>query len=146
MMNRENLHLLINEEIYRIEEKNSENNTPSAPIIKPKVTESIATPTMEEESVPIAIFHESKEKMDLELLHKIISACNLQAGNYKIVDTGFNKALRFKKALVFTPRAKAFYTSIPYQGGAILCSKPLEELAKSKEEKGKLWTALKAYF
>ncbi|MEO1255595.1 MAG: hypothetical protein AAFY41_12060, partial [Bacteroidota bacterium] len=63
----------------------------------------------------------------------------------KIFANGFDQSVKFKKALVFVPEAKAFYTPIPYKGSEFLCSKPLTELIKDQNEKAKLWGALQKF-
>jgi len=165
MMDRDHLHLLINEEIYVISDDKAENqetedvskttveeistvsesapepltkNIPSTPEVpKTEVAETV---------IPVAVFHESSESHELELLQKIIDACNLETGSYEVFANGFSKEVKFKKALVFVDASKSFYQPIPYQGSQILCSKPLSEITTNQQEKVKLWNALKVFF
>jgi len=95
--------------------------------------------------LPFAVFHTSHDPAENELLHKIIDACKIPESDYKIFSNGFDQAVKFKKALVFVPEAKAFYTPIPYKGSEFLCSKPLSVLAADVNEKAKLWGALQKF-
>ena len=156
MMDRDHLHLLINEEIYLINQDEVEGAPePSAPPME-AVDTVVAEPAKEEESaepapvsekvLPVAIFHESTKESELELLNKIIDACKLDSGSFEVFANGFNKAVKFEKALVFVERAKKFYASVPYKGGEILCARPLSVIIHDQQEKAKLWGALKSYF
>ena len=95
--------------------------------------------------LPFAVFHSSHDPAENELLHKIIDACKIPKSDYKIFSNGFDQSVKFKKALVFVPEAKAFYTPIPYKGSEFLCSKPLSMLAADVKEKAKLWGALQKF-
>lgn len=95
--------------------------------------------------LPFAVFHTSHDPAENELLHKIIDACKIPESDYKIFSNGFDQAVKFKKALVFVPEAKAFYTPIPYKGSEFLCSRPLAVLAADVNEKAKLWGALQKF-
>ncbi|MEQ9467177.1 MAG: hypothetical protein RLN88_07160 [Ekhidna sp.] len=99
----------------------------------------------EPEELPFAVFHDSTNEAEIELLHKIIAACKIPDDQYNIFSHGFDQAVKFKKALVFVLEAKAFYTPIPYKGSEFLCSKPLSLLASDKNEKAKLWGALQKF-
>lgn len=99
----------------------------------------------EPEELPFAVFHDSSNEAEIELLHKIISACKIPDDQYKIFSHGFDQAVKFKKALVFVPEAKGFYTPIPYKGSEFLCSKPLSLLSSDQNEKAKLWGALQKF-
>ena len=103
------------------------------------------TEVEEPEELPFAVFHSSSDEAEIDLLHKIIDACKIPGDQYKIFSNGFDQEVKFKKALVFVPEAKAFYTPIPYKGSEFLCSKPLADLAKDKNEKVKLWGALQKF-
>lgn len=95
--------------------------------------------------IPFAVFHSSNNASDIELLHKIIEACKLPEDQYKIFGGGFDQSVHFKKALVFVPEAKAFYTPIPYKNSEFLCSKPLDQISGDVQEKAKLWGALQKF-
>ncbi len=95
--------------------------------------------------LPFAVFHSSNNASDIELLHKIIDACKLPEDQYKIFGGGFDQSVHFKKALVFVPEAKAFYTPIPYKNSVFLCSKPLDQISGDVQEKAKLWAALQKF-
>lgn len=95
--------------------------------------------------IPFAVFHNSHDASDIELLHKIIDACKLPHDQYKIFGGGFDQTVHFKKALVFVPEAKAFYTPIPYKNSMFLCSKPLDQISGDVQEKAKLWGALQKF-
>ena len=101
--------------------------------------------TIADQEFPLSVFHSSSEKDEKELLGKIISACKVPEDQYSIFSNGFDQAVKFKKALVFVPEAKAFYTPIPYKGSYFLCSKPLSHLMSDQSEKAKLWTALQKF-
>ena len=186
-MEKEHLHLLIHEEIYRLPEdqvfsvEELDEQTASTDVAK-GVQESIqvaepvskleeteakqAKPETKEKPkeehhqesphiphhdlpdakpLPFAVFHTSHDPVENELLHKIIDACKIPEGDYKIFSNGFDQSVKFKKALVFVPEAKAFYTPIPYKGSEFLCSKPLSILAADVNEKAKLWRALQKF-
>ena len=169
-MDQNHLHLLIDEEIYiigkdaesteeKVETSPGENLAVAEPEEEQSPPEEVKrghieeTPTIpetpiepeKEKVIPVAIFHESSSESEIELLKKIIEACKLTPDQYEVFANGFNKEVKFQKALVFVAKAKTFYTSIPYQGSQILCSKPLNEIASNQQEKVKLWGALKEY-
>lgn len=192
-MEKQHLHLLINEEIYRIggdevaettiegtiqkeeiveeevdktrnndvdatsqvselepesiKEEAKQSETPEIP--KP-TKESPKIPEMKTQEevvteIPLAIFHDSTNPAEMELLQKIIDACKVPSDDYVIFKNGFDQSVKFKKGLVFVPKAKAFYTPIPYKNSHFLCSKPLSDLANDQQEKGKLWVALQRF-
>lgn len=95
--------------------------------------------------IPFAVFHSSNDASDIDLLHKIIDACKVPQDQYKIFGGGFDQSIHFKKALVFVPEAKAFYTPIPYKNSEFLCSKPLHHISGDNQEKAKLWGALQKF-
>jgi hypothetical protein len=185
-MEKEHLHLLIHEEIYRLPEdevslESTENQDAEevnekekevAQVSEPEpasiaegkeeaVVEKVSDSEKEEhhqdsphiphhdlpdsKPLPFAVFHTSHDPAENELLHKIIDACKIPESDYKIFSNGFDQAVKFKKALVFVPDAKAFYTPIPYKGSEFLCSKPLSMLAADVNEKAKLWGALQKF-
>lgn len=158
-MKSEDLHLLINEEIYIIDKKEKVSSAEEkeyviehAPEIEVNHSQLDKTPSIpviksEEEIsfVPVAFFHESSNENDLVLLQKIIEACKLHSDQYQVFANGFNKEVKFEKALVFVATAKKFYDPIPFEGGQILCSRPLNEIANNQSEKVKLWGALKGF-
>ncbi|WP_425392403.1 hypothetical protein [Ekhidna sp.] len=183
-MEKENLHLLIHEEIYRLPEDeiiNEEESTEKLkdeqessavaepepePVAKqvesteeqPAVLKDVSEEEHHQDSphiphhdlpdakpLPFAVFHTSHDPAENKLLHKIIDACKIPESDYKIFSNGFDQAVKFKKALVFVPEAKAFYTPIPYKGSEFLCSKPLSVLAANKNEKANLWGALQKF-
>ena len=165
MMNREDLHLLINEDIYLIQDDIkgdqiiAETNHPTENQKEevhgpPSEVQGVVEPAtmvpekvqVDERTIPVAIFHESSDDSELELLQKIISACKLNPDSYQVFANGFNKEVKFHKALIFVASSKSFYTAIPYQGSQLLCSKPLKEIAENQQEKVKLWGALKTFF
>ncbi|MEO9481894.1 MAG: hypothetical protein ABJG47_00520 [Ekhidna sp.] len=121
---------------------------PIQPVEKEQEPESPKIPSNEVEEpseIPFAVFHSSTNASDIELLHKIILACKLPEDQYKIFSGGFDQSVQFKKALVFVPEAKAFYTPIPYKESEFLCSKPLHQISGDVQEKGKLWEALQKF-
>lgn len=163
-MDPEQLHLLINEDIYIIEENGEEpeastnvdqmEKMPEEPVSDPIAEKTIETPRVipnedlvkpMAKTIPLAVFHESKSEEDKELLQKIIEACKLAQGSYEVFENGFNKEIMFRKALVFVEKSKAFYEPIPYQKSEILCARPLGIIAANQEEKAKLWSALKQF-
>lgn len=186
-MEKEHLHLLIHEEIFRLPEDEGiadkveleetastdvaeevqESNQVAEPVSKLEETETKQTKPETKEKpkeehhqesphiphhdlpdakpLPFAVFHTSHDPVENELLHKIIDACKIPEGDYKIFSNGFDQTVKFKKALVFVPEAKAFYTPIPYKGSEFLCSKPLSVLAADVNEKAKLWGALQKF-
>ena len=99
----------------------------------------------EPEEIPFVVFHDSTDPTDQELLQKIIDACKLPQDQYKVFGAGFDQSVQFRKALVFVPEAKVFYTPVPYKDSEFLCSKPLTDLAKDQNEKAKLWGALQKF-
>jgi len=159
-MEKEHLHLLIHEEIYQLpEDQTSQKDyTETAePSIVAKPEPEAVTTIQEDVSIQengaedhskeiaFAVFHDSVNEGEIVLLHKIIAACNIPDEHYQIFNTGFDQTVKFKKALVFVPEAKAFYTPIPYKNSEFLCSKPLSQLASDQNEKAKLWGALQKF-
>lgn len=104
-----------------------------------------AAAKIEERIIPFAVFHEASEPSEVALLQKIIAACKLENDHYQVFANGFNKEVKFHKALVFIPEAKAFYIPIPYKDSQFLCSKPLSLIANDVQEKAKLWGALQQF-
>ena len=158
MMDKEHLHLLINEKIYLIDEEERrtisqedtkiEHQTDSSQTFSEKpedVHPEARDENPNERVVPLAIFHESSSEPDLELLQKIIEACKLEKDSYTVFGNGFNKTSKFRKALVFVAKATIFYEPIPYEESQILCAKPLSQISSDQQEKKKLWQALQKF-
>ncbi|MDE0471607.1 MAG: hypothetical protein OXH57_06670 [Ekhidna sp.] len=158
MMDKKHLHLLINEKIYLINEGERrivfQEDTKIEPQTDPSQTSSeepenshseAEDENLNERTVPLAIFHESSSESDLELLQKIIEACKLEKDSYTVFGNGFNKTLKFRKALVFVAKSTVFYEPIPYQESRILFAKPLGQISNDQQEKKKLWRALQAF-
>jgi len=168
MMDPEHLHLFINEEIYVLSDKsapekendkNEDTKVKEEPVVVEVKEEEISKDHQEEtpsipdvqvdvqthDKISLAIFHEATNPSEVELLQKIIEACNLEKSKYQVFANGFNKEVTFNKALVFVSKAKAFYEPIPYQESQILCSKPLSVLSNDPQEKAKLWGALQKF-
>ncbi|MEM0938385.1 MAG: DNA polymerase III subunit psi [Bacteroidota bacterium] len=169
MMDKEYLYLLIHENIYLVDEskselipkeqKGEEQKSPlktiksvsdEVKVAKDNAYELADIPEEKQKRpggqvVSIAIFHESSDRSDLELLQKIIEACKLSNDQYQVFANGFNKEVSFEKALVFVSKAKIFYQVIPYQNSHILCSKPLNQIAGNPQEKAMLWKALQGF-
>ncbi|MEM6735431.1 MAG: DNA polymerase III subunit psi [Bacteroidota bacterium] len=165
MMDKEYLYLLIHEDIYLVDETKPEliPEEQKSPLKKPievvpdevKVAKDNAYELAdipeekqkrpEGQVVSFAVFHESSDRSDLELLQKIIEACKLSNDQYQVFANGFNKEVKFEKALVFISKAKTFYEVTPYQNSRILCSKPLNQIAGNPQEKAMLWKALQRF-
>ena len=171
MMDQEHLHLLINEEIYRIQdepvlrEEEKEEILEDSPSVRepetikmdqselehehheetPHIPEVKTLSKEKEHVIPFVVFHESSDPAEIDLLHKIIAACNLDQGQYQVFANGFNKEVKFEKALVFVTTAKAYYTPVPYKDSQFLCSQPLQVLVNDQQEKAKLWAALRTF-
>ena len=131
-----------NVETVEINESNKVQDSEEKGAESPKIPKQELDPVTE---IPFAVFHSSNNESDIELLNKIIAACKLPADQYKIFDGGFDQSISFKKALVFVPEAKAFYSPIPYKKSEFLCSKPLDQISGDVQEKAKLWTALQKF-
>ena len=182
-MEKEYLHLLINEEIYRISDQSEYKGLVNEPqnqlayeqetVQSNEVAELVAdqennsrkeeqephkankehhdTPEIpnitvgEIEELDFAVFHSSKEKAELDLIHKIIDACKLAEGTYKIFGDGFDESVQFKKALVFVNTGKKYYEPIQHKMGSFLCSRPASVLMNDQNQKIELWNALKAF-
>ncbi|MEQ9404390.1 MAG: hypothetical protein RIM99_12430 [Cyclobacteriaceae bacterium] len=157
MMEKEHLHLLIDEEIYLIQENAGngsliesdhavESSRPEAvgsqSPVKQDATE-IKTPDAPSapEKISVAFIHNSDNPEELELLNKIIGACNLDPSTYKILKQG--EEISFSKGVIFTDSSDSYYQSKIQGEATILNSKPLHVLINSKEDKVQLWAALK---
>ncbi len=137
-MNSENLHLFFNEELY---------------IIKKPVEESGSTPTVLEkkedlperkEKIRIVFIHHTTKQEELDLLNKIVAACKIAREDYRLI-TEKSMEISAAKAIVFTESSSNYYTPFSTQGSEELHSKPLHVLMNSKEDKAKLWGALKTF-
>ena len=141
-MKNEHLHLLINEEIYLVDSRQS--TVDSSP---DKVIEGAKQEAEDVESIPeikIAFIHNSEKPEELELLNNIIAACKLNAQDFKVLREG--EPIRYEKAVIFTTSSKSYYERSKTSEGELLHSRTLAELNSSKEEKGKLWSALQGIF
>lgn len=102
------------------------------------------TPSMEViEKVQIAFIHDSNKAEELALLDKIVAACKLEASIFKILRHG--EKIEYEKGILFTESTSSFYQATESGHTQILYSRPLHVLMSSKEEKGKLWNALKEF-
>lgn len=126
-MQKEDLHLLINEEIYVIGEAQHKQGSSS----------SVDNTNI----VPVAFIHNTDDREELELLSKIIAACNLSSKDYKIFKEGEDEP--FEKGIIFTESADIYYQVTTGPIGQVINSKPLSILKDSKDEKTKLWEVLK---
>ncbi len=161
-MKKEHLHLLIHEEIYQVPEKETTHYQQEVketllvsepePMVEQEEEkqreEPTKTPMQEGEASkkwPLAIFYQTSNPAEIDLLHKIIVACELSSENYQVSSNGFDPSIHFNKAVVFSPTATAYYIPIPYKDSQFLCSKPLADLIKDQQEKTKLWNALRKF-
>ena len=161
MIDKEHLHLLINEEIYLIDSSQSKVESEKSEVegveekverIEEKVESEKSKVERSEvkvengegkEKVNVAFVSNSNNGAEMELLQKIIGACNLEEGDYKISQS--DEPATYEKAVIFTEKASIFYQPTVENDSIVLYSKPLNELMHSKEEKGKLWGALKTF-
>lgn len=120
MIETEHLHLLIDEEVYLIPEKQESEG----------VTQT-----------PFAFFHTSKSKEELELLMKIIGACNLD--KFDVFDHQELERVKFSKAIVFTSDSDYYYQVQGTETASIIYARSLSVLLESVDDKAKLWKALK---
>ncbi len=157
-MKNEHLHLLIDEEIYlvkslvskpqatsdELQEKelkvDSQQSTADSDTKDPSI-EAIENHSIEK--VKFAFIHNTDSQEELELLNNIISACKLEPADLKIIKEG--EEIYYKNAVIFTNEAAQFYSVSEVDEAQVLHSKPLNTLLNSKEEKGKLWSALQEF-
>ncbi|MEM6643596.1 MAG: DNA polymerase III subunit psi [Bacteroidota bacterium] len=148
-MERDNLHLLLNEELYLIDK-----TTHNTKITDPKdVRISVANQAKnigeeygeDQKIIGLAIFHESNKKEELQLLEKIIAACKLKKEQYQVFSTGLDTSIKFEKALVFATSSETHYQPFEDNGQQKLYAAPLSEIMNNRSEKAKLWDALQVY-
>lgn len=133
-MENENLHLLINEEIYVLKSQATSDKAAS---------DKVQAIDKAVEKVDTVFVHQSEQAEELELLEKIIGACKLDASSYKIAKSV--DGIQFSRSVVFTEKAETFYAPTDNDDSQILYSKPLATLLSSKDEKAKLWSALQEF-
>lgn len=131
-MRPEDLHLLIHEEIYIIDQKHVE-----------KAIESNIKPPSSID-IPILFIHNTNVKEELDLLSKIIDACKLDAKLFRSIPTE-DEGVKAEKKIIFSDSEPNYYTPQQTEGSQIIYSKPLQTLINSREDKAKLWEALKAF-
>lgn len=97
-------------------------------------------PDIQHEVIPFAFFHNAREKQELELLMKIVSACDLE--EFKIFDHLDFKDIMFEKAIVFTKR-EPLYEIIEIDNCQLVFSNTLHILKNDAHEKARLWNQIK---
>ncbi len=146
------LHLLIDEEIFLIEKE--EKSDPQVQIKQDhsanEVNEGhteVDINAQKTQSVKLLIALESINDAEREFLTKIMAAINVSDEEYKIV-TGTTKDIpNYPKALLFTKNPKfTLYEVYNFRKTELLTALSLGQLMESKEEKRKLWMALKKWF
>ncbi len=155
-MENKHLHLLIDEEIYVIKSQveNGELSEKSDQLNVDSV-QSTAAPTAAIESgssfqqnesreeVKIAFIHNGANSEELDLLNKIVDACDLANSEFRILKKG--EDIGYEKAVIFIEESDQLYVPLVMDQGKVMYSRPLNILSGSKEEKGKLWTALQSF-
>jgi len=146
------LHFLIDEEIFLIEkeekseavEKTQQDQPTNEVKEEPKEVE-VEWQKIQPAKLLIAL--ESINDAEREFLTKIMAAINLTADEYKIV-TGTTKDIpNYPKALLFTKNPKfTLYEVYNFRKTELLTALSLGQLMESKDEKKKLWIALKKWF
>ncbi|MEP5612423.1 MAG: hypothetical protein ABJP45_09250 [Cyclobacteriaceae bacterium] len=154
-MENEHLHLLIDEEIYVVESQGTSDKLQAESgqsIVDNQQSEkrpaespqsALTEKTESIQTIRIAFIHSTDNQEELDLLTKIIGACNLNESNFKVVRE--DEQITFQKAVIFTGKANTYYQQTATEVGEIMYSKPLIELQTSKEEKSKLWSALQEF-
>jgi len=130
-MRTEDLHLLINEELYILKEHVATERPTKKEI-------DLADP-----KIPIAFIHTSKDKGEQDLLGKIIEACKLDPSQYKVLKP--EDEIAYDKAIIFSDAADSYYQPLVSNNIQKLYSRSLGFLIQSKEDKAKLWEALKLF-
>ncbi len=130
----EKLHLLINEELFRVGDSTSDATAISKPYDK------------------LLIITEKLADDQKDTLNKIIQAVGLKSEDVNLLYEWPKDFEEYQKAIIFGDHPNEEYRALNYyevhQVGKqhLLRSKSIRQLDESREEKMKLWTALKGWF
>jgi hypothetical protein len=138
MMENEHLHLFIDEEVFILNENLARSSEKKE--IHPKTE---TNKEIEKPKIKFTFIHNSDSKEELGLLNKIIEACKISPADFYIGTD--DSSIDFLKAIYFKESNNECY--IVKSGGSrsFIYSKPLSVLQSSKDDKAKLWAALKAF-
>ena len=137
-MENEHLNLFIDEEVFIL----NENSEPSPKKEKKdEVTE--VKQEVKKPKIKFAFIHNSDSKDELELLNKIIEACKISPEDFYIGSD--DSMVDFSKAVYFKESKNEYYEVQSEGPRSLIYSKPLSVLQSSKDDKAKLWAALKAF-
>ena len=130
------LHLFITEELFNVKEGDT-----------------IEKPVPETEGhISIAVLTNPLSDIQLALLQKILSSVNIDINSIEIIYSEEDLVFSFDKLLIFGTNISSTFENYPlfkvesYGKGEILISKAINELEASKEDKMRLWQALKSWF
>jgi DNA polymerase III psi subunit len=147
-MSSDYLPYFITEELYLVKE-----NVPNEPVGKDNVEKPDSNPSTEENDIQTPIHHSiivvtgSISSEDHSLLTKVLEAVKVNIGDTHLLTTAPEMHITFDKMMVFDDNAtQARYEPSPTKQGDVLYSRSLSSLHSSKEEKIKLWNALKSWF
>lgn len=113
----------------------------------PETNKRSAANSDQEKSEQLFIATEVLNDAGNELVSKITSAVGLTKDDYKVSIGSSAGIPAHKRAIIFTKNPKMpLYEVSNFRGTQLLVSKSLEELEQSRDEKVKLWTALKKWY
>lgn len=162
MIDKKHLKYVITEDLYLAKDQNSAviseaSKTASEEISgvseKDDPEESSKEPIQKSENVRpsknawLLVATRTLNESEKELLDKILDAVNVKEEDYEL-EVGSTKMITsYKKAIIFSSQeVGTFYQVGNYKGTELLSARPLSEMIHSKEEKMKLWNALKNWF
>jgi DNA polymerase III psi subunit len=153
MIDPNHLKHIITEDLYLVDDQQnrSEPGTDSNSDIEK--TSTVPTPSIENEissqetTVKLLVAAETLDETEKELLIKILRAINISENEFRLEVGSTALVTSYEKAIIFSSKpAGTFYKLSKYKNTEILSAKPLRVLNESKEEKLKLWSALKQWF
>ncbi|MBV6645724.1 MAG: DNA polymerase III subunit psi [Cyclobacteriaceae bacterium] len=158
MIDDHHLHLLIDEELFVLNEKLEETNAEN--LGSPMTPEERSTPVIEKPKSPnpthydFVVVTDSLTNNDEELLKKILKAINLTLEQVAVFQGPVKLEFSFERLLCFGPitqinglnaTAISNYQIDEIENGQLLLSTSLLKLQESKDEKIALWSALKKW-
>lgn len=144
---KENLHHFISDQLFRVKEDIDEENK-AVPLEQEHTKELIDTPKGKEDQKELLIITQELSPEESETLNKIIGAVGLTNDQISIESDssqteGHHKHLNFE---VDANTNTELYKVIKQDYAEIMACPPLSQIHRDREEKLKLWNALKEWF
>ena len=149
-MNSEDLNFLSGEQIFILSDSEKKSTVPEEKLVAPE--EKSAEPANVEipQHYEFLVITENLGPELKTLLGKILSAVSIKLDQVQVVNEAPARKWTVDKLICFGPSAilqgEENFKVVKNFGGEVLFAPPLADISKSRDEKMKLWNALKDWF